>query len=508
MAMDTGKESLPGEADTLWIATTPKTAYPSLSGEISVDVAVVGGGIVGLTAAVLLKKSGATVAVLESNEIARGVSGHTTAKITSAHGLIYNYLVKYYKEEKAHQYAEANQGAIEFIASYIRENGISCDFHRTSACTFSPEEKDRQSFQDEVEAAAGLGLPVRYTESAPVPFPVRGAICYENQAFFHPRKYLLALAERIPGNGSHLFEHTRVKDVNGGSPCSIATDRGTLKAGQVIVATHFPILNRGLFFAKMIPRRAYLMALKINGEAPEGMYYGIAPPYHTIRKHVTETGEATLLIGGEDHITGHRRDTLEPYRRLIVFARKNFEVQSVLYHWSTQDNDPFDRIPFIGHHSFFSRRIFVATGFSGWGMTNGTAAAMILSDLLSGRSSPWSPVFNPSRSTPYRSKKFFFRNMSVSGTLIRDYLPAGRRKPISDLVSGEAAIVDKDGKEVAAFRDEQGRFHTVTPRCTHMFCKVEWNEAEKSWDCPCHGSRFEYGGKVLHAPATQDLEQK
>lgn len=496
------------EAAALWIRTASGIRYPSLEEPVSVDVAIIGAGIVGLTTATLLKRSGARIAVLEAGEVARGVSGHTTAKITSAHGLVYRQLLDRFGEEKARQYADANQAAIEFIAATVREHNIECEFKRTFACTYSPEAGDREKIEEEVKAAAGLGLPVSYLETAPVPVTVQAAIRYENQACFHPRKYLLALAAGIPESGSHLFEHSRVREVKEGSPCTVLTDRGEIKADQVVVATHFPILNRGLYFAKMVPRRAYVLAFRVEENAPEGMFYSMAPPYHTFRKHVTETGETFMLVGGEDHPTGKVTDTLECYRRLEEFARKNFRLPSEFFRWSTQDNDPMDGVPFIGRHSFFSKKVFVATGFGGWGMTNGTAAGMILADQISGRANSWSPVFDPVRTTSYRSKKFVARNIGVSGTYIMDYLPKPGQKSIDDLARGEAGIVKNNKEEVAAYKDENDRLHAVSPRCTHLYCKVQWNNAEKSWDCPCHGSRFSYDGKVLHAPATGNLKEK
>ena len=493
---------------SLWIGTTPKTVYPSLSGDFTVDAAIVGGGIVGITVAVLLKKAGARVAVLEANEIAKGVSGHTTAKITSAHGMIYHHLISHLNVDEARQYAAANQSALEFIAAFIAEDKISCDFTRTFACTYSPEEKDDKSLRDEAAASMKLGLPAGYVESASVPFPFKGGVCFENQAFFHPRKYLLALAAGISGNGSHLFEHTRVMGVEEGNPCRVITDKGVIKANQVIVATHFPILNRGLYFSKMIPRRSYAAAFQPRGEVPEGMYYSIAPPYHTFRKHVTDTGDVYLLAGGEDHVTGKVRDTRARFDRLESFVRRHFDVQSVRYRWSTQDNDSLDRIPFIGTHAPFSRRVYTATGFMGWGMTNGTAAAMILSDLIAGRDNPWASLFDPGRTSPYRTRDFVLRNMKVAGTFVRDHIKPGEKKSVSALSPGEGGIVQNGMKKMAAFKEKNGIAHVVSPRCTHMYCQLEWNNFEESWDCPCHGSRFTPGGSILHAPAVKDLENE
>ncbi|MDD5204697.1 MAG: FAD-dependent oxidoreductase, partial [Desulfobacterales bacterium] len=337
------------------------------------------------------------------------------------------------------------------------------------------------------------------------PFPVKGAICYENQAYFHPRKYLLSMAEIIPGGGSRIFENTRVGDVEEGSPCRVITERGVVKAEQVIVATHFPILNRGLFFAKMTPFRSYLTAMSLEQEAPEGMYISLDAPFHTIRKHRTDNGEDYLLLGGEDHEVGHEGNTAERYRRIETFARDLFRIRDILYRWSTQDNSPVDQVPFIGRHSLLSRRIYVATGFQGWGMTNGTVAGVLLSDMISGRKNPWSGVFDPNRFTSFITRKFFSQNIHIAEMFVTDRVAGRAEKSLSDLKPGEGAIIKQNDKEFAASRDEEGIMRVLSPACTHMGCKVTWNNAEESWDCPCHGSRFDRDGKVIQAPAVKDL---
>jgi len=506
--MDRGREIIEREKKSLWIATAPAADYPPPaqdSIDAHFDVAVVGGGIVGLAAAMLLKRSGAKVVLLEADEIAQGVSGHTTAKITAAHGLVYRHLVKKFGEEKARLYAEANQGAIDFIAGYIKENALSCDFRRTFACTYTPEAKDQREIEMEVETAAALGLSVSFRESADVPFPFKKGICYENQAFFHPRKYLRALAQEIPGTGSRIYERSRVMHVREGGPCEIDTDRVKIKADKVVIATNFPILNRGLFFAKMIPRRSYVIAFTVKGEAINGMYYSAAPPFHTFRNHETDDGQTFVLAGGEDHVTGYVTDTRERFRRLELFVKAHFQVRSIDYRWSTQDNDSMDKVPFIGLHSRFSKRIFTAAGFGGWGMTNGTAAGIILSDMITGKENPWSSAFDPMRTNPYRTGRFYSRNLHVANTFIKNIFSADG-KSADELVPGDAGIIKIKGKKAAAFRDETGKIHTLSDRCTHMYCKLEWNNAERSWDCPCHGSRFDAGGKILHAPAVTNLK--
>lgn len=505
---DLSRHTLPGEPASLWITTTPQTEYPALSGDISVEVAVVGGGIVGLTAATLLKDAGATVALIEANRVAGGVSGHTTAKITAAHGLIYNRLLKKQGEERALQYAEANQAAIEFISDYIQEHDVSCDFDRTFACTYALTPEETEPIQAEVSAASDLGFPVFYADELPVPFRISGAVCFENQAFLHPRKYLLHLADRIPGGGCHLFEQTRVRDVREGSPCEVITEKRTVRADRVIMATHFPILDRGLFFAKMAPRRSYLMAAKVNGPIPDGMFYHTGSPMRTFRRHATDSGGELLIIGGQHHETGHEVNTMGIYRDIEAFARRHFNLEAILYRWSTQDNFPADGVPFIGTHSMRSRRTYVATGFGGWGMTNGTAAAIILADILRDRPNPWAPVFDANRFTPFLSRKFISRNIHVARLFMQDYVTGKTDRTLSDLACGEGGIIEKDGKEVAAFKDGKGAVHLVSTACAHMGCKVAWNNAEQSWDCPCHGSRYDADGNVIHAPATTGLEPK
>ncbi len=504
----TKPDEISGRTDSLWMADIPETGYPPLSGDMTCDVAVIGGGIVGLTAALLLNRSGARVVVLEAGRIATGVSGHTTAKITLAHGLIYSELIRWFHEENARRYAQANQAGLDFIFSYIKEHAVACDFQRTFACTYTRQDTRRKSMEDEVQAAKKLGLPVSFTENLPLPFAVAGAIRFENQAFFHPRKYLLHMAETLRSENGIIFENTRVIGVQEASPCRLTTVGGRIKADQVIVATHFPILNRGLFFMKMAPFRSYLAAFMTRTEPPEGMYYSSDRPTHTLRKHVSDSGQTLLLLGGENHDVGHESDTIRRYLNIEAFARKHFDAESVSHRWSTQDNRPADRLPFIGHHSPHSKRLFVATGFQGWGMTNGTAAGLILTDMISGRSNPWQAAFDPGRTTPYITPKFVSRNLHVAGTFIKDRLTGAKRRPVDALAPGQGAIAEKDGKGVAAFRDRQGGLHLVSPFCVHMGCRLTWNNAEQSWDCPCHGSRFRYDGSVVHAPAKSDLKQE
>lgn len=284
--------TLTGKPISFWIDSTPKTSYPSLENSLSVDVAIVGAGIVGLTAATLLKRAGKTVAVIESREIVTGVSGHTTAKITSLHQLIYADLIKQIGEEKARLYAESNQAAIEWVAQLVTEEQIDCDFSRKSAYTFAELDDELDQIKDEVEAALKLGLLATFVQETSLPFAIAGAIKLDNQAQFHVRKYLLHLAKNIPNNGSHLFENTRVEKVEEkDNLCQVFTDRGIINAQDVIVATNIPILDQGLFFAKTHPKRSYIIGANIDpAKAPQGMYIGSGKHSHSIRTTPYEGG--------------------------------------------------------------------------------------------------------------------------------------------------------------------------------------------------------------------------
>lgn len=500
--------NLPGKPASFWIDSTPATSYPLPGSHVSVDVAIVGGGIVGLTAATLLKRAGKTVAVIESRQIVTGVSGHTTAKVTSLHQLIYAELIKQIGEKKAQLYAESNQAAVERVAAFVAEEQIDCDFSRQSAYTFTESGDELGQIKDEVEAALKLGLPASFVQETSLPFAIAGAIKFDNQAQFHVRKYLLHLAKNIPSNGSHLFENTRVQKVDEGNPCQVVTDQGVINAQDVIVATHLPILDQGLFFAKTYPKRSYIIGARIDpSKAPEGMYIGSGKAYHSIRT-TPSNGGLLLLIGGEGHKVGTVSDTEERYQKLEAYARARFGIDSFEYRWSTQDMVSFDKLPYIGKLTPFNQHIYVATGFSLWGMTKGTMSGMLLSDLILGKENPWTELYDATRATPFLTPLSVKEGLDVATRWVGDRLKGLQSSSFSEVNDGEGKLLTINGEKVAAYRDEQGTVHAVSAVCTHLACVVSWNSAEKSWDCACHGSRFSCDGEVIHGPAVKDLAQK
>lgn len=500
-----------GQHRSYWIDSTPSPDFPALQASHAVDVAIIGAGITGLTAAILLKRAGKTVAVLEAQRVVSGVTGHTTAKITSSHGLIYHDLIEQYGDEAARLYAESNQAAIGRIAAFVEEESIACQFQRESNYLYSESKQDLPKIQSEVSAAQKLGLPAAFVDQLALPFPVAGAVRFDRQAEFHPRQYLLPLAKAIPGGGSHLFEETRVLDVEEGDPCQVKTETGSVTARDVIVATHIPIVDPGRLYTKVHPYRSYVLAARINrSQAPEGMFVSTEQPSHTIRT-APYGDDLLMIVAGEGHRVGEEPNTEQRYQRLQEWISSRFMVESFEYYWSTQDYFPVDRIPYIGRLHEDSEHLYGATGFQGWGLTTGTLAGMLLSDAILGIPNPWADLYAADRPLMPRltaAKTFLQENVDVAEHWVRDHLPGKPEQTVADLAVGQGGIVSIEGEKVAAYRDEQGTVHTFSLNCTHLGCSVTWNTAERSWDCPCHGSRFNCDGTVIHGPAVQDLERK
>jgi len=491
-----------------WMASVSKTHYPSLDKDIKVDAAIVGGGMAGITTALLLKNEGLKVAVIEADRILEGTTAHTTAKVTSQHGLIYYKIKSQMGEEKAKQYAEANEWAIGFIESMAAERKIDCDFHRCSAYVYTMDDKYIKNIADESETAQSLGIKASYLDTVPFPSTAKAVVCFDNQARFHPLKYLIPLAGEIPGNGSHIFEQTRAIDIEKGDSLTVVAYNGKkATASYVVIASHFPFYDGfGLYFTRLYPEKSYVLAVNIKEQFPGGMYITAEDPGRSLRSQPSEGGEL-VLVAGEHHKTGQGIDTVEHYKNLKSFAQQTFEVQDIPYRWSTQDYSTPDGIPYAGHLTSSTPNIYVATGFGKWGMTNSTVSAMIIKDMIIKGESPWEAVYSPSRFTPAASaKNFIIENANVAKELI-----TGKLAPVPediDIQKGEGKVVEIDGQKVGAYKDEKGKLHLVDSTCTHMGCELQWNSAEKSWDCPCHGSRFTYEGEIIESPALKSVKRE
>lgn len=474
---------------SLWSATTQPTAYPPLPGDIEVDAAVIGGGMAGVLTAYYLSQRGMNTVVLEADRIGGGQTCNTTAKLTSQHDLIYAKLVKQFGITLARQYTDANQAAVKEYRSLIHGLSIDCELEDLPSYLYTRQ--DAETLRQEAEAARSLGIDAAFVTETALPFSMAGAVRFEGQAQFHPLKFLYALARHIT-----VYEHTRVQAVEGRM---LRTQRGTVTAKHIIFATHYPFpLMPGFYFARMHQERSYVLALK---QAPglDGMYLGVDPDGLSFRN----SGDL-LLLGGGGHRTGENR-TGGKYEMLRKTAREFWPQCREFAHWSAQDCMTLDGVPYIGRFSASEPDWYVATGFAKWGMTSSMAAAQILCGLICEGKSPYADVFSPQRFTPAASAKNLLSDgLHAVRDLSRELL-APPRAQLDALPNGHGGIVEYEGGKAGVYKDDNGQLHIVSTRCPHLGCQVEWNPDEKSWDCPCHGSRFDRDGLLLDGPAQTNL---
>jgi glycine/D-amino acid oxidase-like deaminating enzyme/nitrite reductase/ring-hydroxylating ferredoxin subunit len=489
--------------ESYWNATAPASDFPALEGEIEADVAVIGGGIVGVTTARMLTDRGLKVALVEARRVGEEVTGKSTAKITSQHNIAYTIIEKKFGEEGARLYAEANESGVRTICELAARHDLACNLERKRAFTYTRDDDEVERIEAEAGLAIRLGLPALLTRETGLPFAVKAAMRWDGQAQFHPTRYVKGLAATLAGDGCRVFEQSRVTDWD---PHRIATGRGAVKARHVVMATHLPLGQTGLFYAEAYPHmHPVIMGRADPARVPPGMYISVETPRHSMRGHRDDESREWMIFTGPSFKHGHVDAERESFEDLEGFAREHFGVEAD-YRWTNEDYTPMDHAPFIGWSSSLGDCYLVATGFNAWGISNGTAAAILIADLIEGRDNPWLKLFDATRVKPIAgAKEFAAGTASTASHMVGGYLA---RKPHSfdALRPGEAAVLKIDGSNVAGYRDEAGALHALSAVCTHMGCLVGWNETDRSWDCPCHGSRFALDGGIIHGPAVKPLE--
>ncbi|MEU4311081.1 FAD-dependent oxidoreductase [Nocardia sp. NPDC024068] len=497
-----------GVPESYWMQSTEQTSYPRVTGDIDADVAVIGGGIAGLCCAWEIAGTGRSVTVLEADRIVSGTTGYTTAKVSAQHTLVYDSLRSSFDAETAGMYARSQQDAVEHLVRTAADLGIDCELERAPAYTYVTAPEGVDQIRAEAAAATEAGLSASLVTETGLPFEVAAAIRVEGQVQFHPRRYLLALAAELTRRGGRIFERTRVLGLDEGDPCRLSTEDGaTVRARDVVIATHYPVFDRALLFTRLQPRRELAVAGPLSADAdPSGMYITPEENTRSVRTAPYRDGRRLLIVTGE-HLRPGTASTVDRFDRLATWAREHFPVDSIDYHWGAQDNTTSDDLPYIGRFHPGARHVYVSTGFGGWGMTHGIAGGRILAAELAGDPLPWARIYDPRRLHPVvESGSLLKSGLDVGRHLIGDRLaPSTFRDSSDDLAPGSGAVMRRSGQRCAVYRDEAGRLHTVSAVCTHLGCLVAFNDAETSWDCPCHGSRFDIDGKVLEGPATTPL---
>lgn len=483
---------------SIWSENTEIAQRPSLESDKTVEIAVIGAGMAGILTSYFLKKQGLDVILIEADRIASGQTKNTTAKITSQHGMIYDSLVRKFGEEKARLYASGNQSAIDWYQEIIEKEKIDCDFERLSAYLYSTLEEEK--IRKEAKAAACLGLPAYFCEKTPLsfktgeaaPFEIKGAVCFEEQAQFHPLRFIKALSKKLT-----VYENTMVLRVRGHK---IWTDHGKITARKIIFATHYPFVNiPGWFFLRQHQERSYVIAYS-GIRIPDGMYYSADEEGLSFR-----SASSLFLAGGGKHRSG-KNEQEENYESIREKMRKYFPEAREEAHWSAQDCITHDGLPLIGKYSVFRPYWYVLTGFGKWGMTFSMLGAKILADRIAGKENPWGKLFSPQRWSFLPSFGKFMTDAweSCIGLLWVRHLFEGKKE--SDLENGQGGIVRRGIKRYGCYKGEDGTFYRVSLQCPHMGCELSWNQDELSWDCPCHGSRFDYHGNLIDNPSKKGLE--
>ncbi|HXB39772.1 MAG TPA: FAD-dependent oxidoreductase [Bacteroidia bacterium] len=488
----------------------------SLNENIETDVVIVGAGLAGLSVGYCLCEKGKNVVILEDGFIGSGESGRTTAQLVTALDDRYYQLESNFGKEKTKLIAESHATAIDFVERTIKKENINCEFERVDGYLFLHSSDKKNSLKKELDSALSAGIDISELENVPAIPNAGKCLRFAGQAQFHPMKYLNGLAAAIKKKGSKIYINTHASEINS---AGVITSKGNkVKAKHIVIATNSPVNNKYAMHLKQYAYRTYVIGALIKKQSlPRALWWDTGdfesnpdtPPYHYVRICTYNSEYDLLLSGGEDHPVANTNETDVPedhrYNLLESWTRKHFDIGSIIYRWSGQILEPMDGIAYIGHNPHDEKNVYIITGDSGNGMTYCTIGGILISDLITGKENVWEEIYTPTRFTIKKSKPFF---KEIMGSLMASLKKQPEHKDsvsLSSLQNREGKIIELKGEKYGVFKDENDTLHIVSAVCTHLKCSVKWNNDEKSWDCPCHGSRFTHNGKVINGPANSDL---
>jgi glycine/D-amino acid oxidase-like deaminating enzyme/nitrite reductase/ring-hydroxylating ferredoxin subunit len=496
-----------GNCTSLWQDTALSYVPTNTPDQYQVyDVIIAGGGITGVSTALLLQQAGKKCILLEANNLCFGTTGGTTAHLNTLLDTPYTTISKNFSKEKAKLVAQSVKEAIDLVRQNINTYGINCGFEEADAFLFAQDDKQEEELEKITEATSEAGVVVHYTDRIPVPIAFKKAIEVKGQARFIPTHYVYGLADAFEKAGGVIVQYCRVTGAEENETIEVETTKGFFKGDALIYATHIPP-TVNLLHLRCAPYRSYAMAVTLKNNAyPKGLIYDMVDPYHYYRTQEI-AGEQYLIGGGYDHKTAHEENTEHCFLQLEAHLRGNFEVKDVKYKWSSQYFEPADGLPYIGQLPGHSGKIYTATGYGGNGMVYSSVAAMLLKKIVLNEDSPYIDLYNPNRIKPVAGfVNFIKHNADVVKQFAGKWFPHEELNELATLSPGEGKVVNYHDHKIAVSKDDDGVLHAVDPVCTHLKCEVKWNTAERSWDCPCHGARYSQDGKVLTGPASNELE--
>jgi glycine/D-amino acid oxidase-like deaminating enzyme/nitrite reductase/ring-hydroxylating ferredoxin subunit len=513
-------ESDSGQTTSIWLASSEEIPSDgNLTKDASADVCIVGAGIAGMTTAYLLAREGKHVVMLDDGPIGGGMTSRTTAHLVNALDDRFYELERLHGEKGSRLAAESHSAAIDRVEAIVKEAGIDCEFERLDGYLFAPPGESKEQLEDELKATHRAGLVgVEMVERAPIKdFDTGKCLRFPRQAQFHPLKYLRGLARSIRRDGGQIFTGTHASEIEGGKTAHVLTTSGyVVKCAAIVVATNTPVNDRFAIHTKQAPYITYVIGARIPRiSVTRALFWDTPDPYHYIRVEsvtdkIKDTGETEeydlLIVGGEDHKTGQKDDAGRRFAALERWTRTRFPmIEKIEFQWSGQVMEPVDALAFIGRNPMDDENVFIATGDSGNGMTHGTIAGILLTDLIMGRENEWATLYDPTRKTLRALPEFASENLNVAAQFV-DYVTGGDVDSAAEIKPDEGAIIRHGLKKIAAYRDESGMLHERSAVCVHLGCIVDWNSKEKTWDCPCHGSRYDSYGKVFQGPANRNLD--